>query len=134
MASLIGRQLLSFAAVAAAILWLRFVAPWIARLFGLPLRGTIWTKERQNQHLTKAQFILAVGILEIGLAGFIWCAWEDALPLILRQETAHFTLFRLSFDLGFWLIVGAVIGLISASSQVGESPVLTIELSKKQKL
>ena len=98
----------------------------------MPLRSPIWTKERQNQHLTKSQFVLAVGVLEIGLGGFIWFAWEDALPFFLKQEPAHLALVRVSFDLGFCLLVGAVVGIMSASSQAGESPLLTMKLSRTQ--
>jgi hypothetical protein len=43
-------------------------------------------------------------------------------------------LVRLSFDLGFWLFAGAVVGFVAASSQVGESPLLTMDLSEKEKI
>jgi hypothetical protein len=59
--------LISFVRWPAAILWVWVVGPCLARLFGFPIRTAFWKPDRQNQQLTRPQFIWAFGVLVFGI-------------------------------------------------------------------
>src|SRR6185437_9433659 len=132
MANSIFRALLSFAGLPLAFLWCSFVTPWIARRFGVPVNSAWWTKERQNQHLTKPQFIWIFGVLELGLGYFIWITLRDAAGLFV-EKNRHFGSSDITFALGMCLFMGVVVGFICAPSQADESPVTGLHLAPNDK-
>jgi hypothetical protein len=124
--------LVQFACISAALLWVCFVGPWIARLCGIPVRAAFWTMNQQNQHLTRFQFVWAFGVLVYGVGMFIFSLAPDTLQRILLEKRWSAKLADLGFSLAITVFMGILIGFWCAPTQTGESSVTGLDLSRRQ--
>lgn len=124
--------LISFARGPAALLWVVFVGPWLARLCGIPVRAAFRRMDRQNQRLTRLQFVLAFGVLEWGVGMFIFSLDSDIIQRVLLEKQWSAKLVDLGFSLALSIFMGIVIGFWCAQTQIGESPVIELGLSRRK--
>ena len=124
--------LVNFLRGPAALLWICFVGPWISRMCGIPVRAAFWTMNRQTQRLTRFQFVLAFGVLIIGVGMFIFSLDSDIIQRVLLEKRWSEKLAELAFSLALSVFMGIVIGLICAPTQIDESPVTKLDLSRRQ--
>ena len=73
-------------AMTCSLLWIGIVAPAILRALGVPVSFGVWRIDRLNQHLSRTQYVWALGMFVWGL-GLFW----------------FFTV----FDLVTWKLLGA---------------------------
>ena len=103
-----------FGPILAGWLWSCAISPFISRLFSIPVRVGFLTTQR-NQHLTRPQFIFAVGVLGFGGGMFItWTGWYMLGPALLFVYPPTLTLQRILENLVIWLVAGAYLGIITA--------------------
>lgn len=69
-------------AVLGAWLWASFVAPAIARGFGVPMASG-WRLDRRNQHLSKLHYVWACGVFAAGSGLFLFITLRQYLCCIL---------------------------------------------------
>ncbi len=124
--------LVDLARGSAALLWVCFVGPWIARLCGIPVRAAFWTMDRQNHRLTRFQFVWAFGVLVVGVGMFIFNLDSDIIQRVLLEKRWSAKLAELGFLLALSIFMGIVIGFWCAPTQIGESPVTELDLSKRK--
>lgn len=100
-------------AAGSAVLWMSFLAPSIAHLFGAPLAFGFWRLDRKNSHLSKTQFLWWFGVFTFGVGIFLYGAVFDLLRLTLLHE--HLSFSRSSVG-GFVIAIlgGLLVGLTSA--------------------
>jgi hypothetical protein len=123
--------LVSIASGSAALLWVWFVGPWIARLCGIPVRAAFWRMDRQNPHLTRPQFVWAFGVLVYGVGMFIFNFGSYAILRVLLEKRWSARLVDLGFALALSIFMGIVIGFWCAPTQNGESPLTELDLSQR---
>jgi hypothetical protein len=99
-----------YACQLAALLWVCFVGPWIARLCGVPVRAAFWTMNRENQQLTRLQFVWAFGVLVCGFGIFIFNLAPDVIRHVLVEKPWSAKLKDLGFSLALSMFMGIVIG------------------------
>ena len=125
-------QLISFVRWPAAFLWICFVGPWFARLFGIPVRAAFWNTDRHNQQLTRVQFVWAFGVLIFGIGFSIFNFDVDIFHKILLEKQWSAKLIEFGFDFALSVFMGVVIAFWCAPTQKGESPITSIDLTKHQ--
>lgn len=124
--------LVQFACVSAALLWVCFVGPWIARLCGIPVRAAFWTMNRQSQRLTRFQFIWAFGVLVFGVGMFIFNLAPDVIQRVFLEKRWSAKLADLGFSLALTVFMGVVVSFVCAPTQTGDSPVTELDLSRRK--
>ena len=124
--------LVDFARGSAALLWVCFVGPWIARLCGIPVRAAFWTMDRQGYRISRAQFVWAFGVLLIGVGLFIFCLDSDVIQRVLLEKRWSAKLADLGLMLAITVFMGIVVGFWCAPTQIGESPVTELDLSQRK--
>jgi len=122
---------LGFVRWPAAILWVCFVGPWFARLFGIPVRA-FWKMDHQNQRLTRFQFVWTFGVLIFGVGLSIFNLDLGMLHRILLEKQWSAKLIDLGFEFALSVFMGIVIAFWCAPSQMGESPVTELDLSQRR--
>lgn len=123
--------LVDFARISAALLWVCFVGPWIARLCGIPVRASFWTMDRPSHRLTRFQFVWAFGVLLIGVGMFIFSCDSDLIQRVLLEKHWSAKLLDLGFSLALSVFMGIVIGFWCAPTQNDESSVTGLGLSQR---
>jgi hypothetical protein len=121
-----------FASALAASLWVLFVGPWIARFCGIPVRADFWTMNRQDHRLTRFQFVWAFGVLVYGVGMFLFTLAPDVIHRLSMENRWSARLADLGFSLAITVFMGILIGLWCAPTQIGESPVTRLDLSRRQ--
>jgi pheromone shutdown protein TraB len=106
-----------------------FIGPWIARLCGIPVPSKFWTKNWQNRHLPRLQFVWAFGVLIFGVGMFRFSLGSDIARRVLLEKRLSAKLFDLGFALAFSIFMGIVVAFWCAPTQAGESPVIELGLS-----
>lgn len=124
--------LISVAKWPVAFLWVCFVGPWLARLFGIPVRAAFWKMGRQNERLTRFQFVWAFGVLVFGVGLFIFNLDLDNLHKVLLEEPWSAKLIDLIFEFALSVFMGIVIAFWCAPTQMDESPVTELDLSERR--
>jgi hypothetical protein len=124
--------LVSFVRWPAALLWVCFVGPWIARLFGIPVRAAFWRMDRQDQRLTRLQFVWAFGVLVFGVGFFIFNLDSDIIHRVLLEKRWSAKVLDLAFELVLSVFMGIVIAFWCAPTQMGESPVTELDLTQRR--
>jgi len=124
-------QLVSFACGSLALVWICFVGPWLARLCGVPVRAAFWTMNRQNPPMTRLQFVWAFGVLVCGIGIFIFNFGPNIAKWVLDKRSSGST-FGVVFALAISVFMGVVIGFWCAPTQVGESPITQLDLSRRK--
>lgn len=107
---------------AAAVLWILFVGPSVSTLCGISVRPEFWKMNRQQEPLTRFQFVLAFGVLNWGIGIFLLNS-SDSILRVAVEKHLNAQLFDLGLSLALSLLLGIVIGLACARTQIGESPV-----------
>ena len=103
-----------FCPILAGWLWSCAISPLISRLFSIPARIGFLTT-RRNQHLTRLQFIFAIGVFGWGVGMFIaWTGWYLLGPALFFVYPPSPTLQHILGYLLVWLSAGAVIGMVGA--------------------
>jgi hypothetical protein len=123
--------LVSFVRWPAAFLWVCFVGPWIARLFGIPVRAAFWKMSRQNQQLTRFQFVWAFGVLVFGVGLFIFNLDLDDIQRVILEKHWSAKLIDLGFEFALSVFMGIVIAFWCAPTQIGESPITELDISQR---
>jgi hypothetical protein len=121
--------LISFVRWPAAILWVWVVGPCLARLFGFPIRTAFWKPDRQNQQLTRPQFIWAFGLLVFGIGFGIVNLDSDTIHTFLLAKSWSAKLVPLGFQLALSIVMGTAIAFWCAPAQLDEPPVTKLDLS-----
>ena len=88
--------------------------------------------DREGHRLTRFQFVWAFGVLVIGLGLFIFNLDTDVIQRVLQEERWSEKLAELGFLLALSVFMGVVIGLWCAPTQIGESPVTELDLSRRK--
>jgi hypothetical protein len=92
-------------AFSAAALWMSVLAPLTAKALGVPARISLWRIDRQNQHLTRTQYVWSIGVLDFGICMFLIHAMMSygEVPYTLRSISGWLlvSLF-VGFAFGFW--------------------------------
>jgi hypothetical protein len=114
-----------------ALLWVAFVGPWIARLCGIPVRAAFWRVDRQSQRLTRAQFVLAFGVLIFGVGMSMFNLDSDTIHRVLLEKRWSAKIIDLGLEIALSVFMGIVIGFWCAPTQIGESPVIELDLSQR---
>ncbi len=120
--------LVDFARVSAALLWVLLVGPWLARLCGIPVRAAFWRNDQQNYRLTRLQFVWAYGVLVFGVGLFIFNLDSHIVQRILLEKQWSAKLVDLGFSLALSIFMGIVVAIWCAPTQMGESPVVKLDL------
>src|SRR3569833_2844830 len=121
-----------FARWPAAILWICLVGPWLARLFGIPIRAAFWRPDRQSQQLTRLQIVCAYGVLIFGIGLSIFNLDSDILHRVLSEKSWSAKLIDLGFQIALSTFMGIVIAFWCAPTQINESPVTKLDLSERR--
>jgi pheromone shutdown protein TraB len=124
--------LVNFARESAALLWVCFVGPWIARLCGIPVQAAFWKMDRQTPRLTRLQFVWAFGVLVCGVGISIFNFDSDIIQRVLLEKRWSAKLSEIGFELAISVFMGIVIGFVCAPTQIGETPVTTLDLSRRK--
>jgi hypothetical protein len=124
--------LVQFVCGSAALLWVCFVGPWVVRLCGIPVRAAFWTKNGQDHHLTRFQFIWAFGVLVFGVGMFIFSLAPDVIQRVLLEKRWGAKLADLGFSLAITVFMGIIIAFWCAPTQTDDSPVTTLDLSGRK--
>jgi hypothetical protein len=132
MNGLLIHGLLFIARVSAALLWVWFAGPWIARSFGIPVQAAFWRMDRQKQRLTRLQFVVAFGVLIFGVGLFIFNCDSETIQRVLLEKrwTARFA--YLGFSLALSVFMGIIIGFVCAPAQIDEPQVTDLGLSRRK--
>lgn len=124
--------LVSVASWSAAFLWVCFVGPWLARLFGIPVRAAFWKMDRENERLTRFQFVWAFGVLVFGVGLSIFNLDLDILHKVLLEKAWSAKMIDLGFEFALSVFMGIVIAFWCAPTQMDESPVTELDLSERR--
>ena len=124
-------QLVSFVSGSLALLWICFVGPWLARLCGVPVRAAFWTMDRQqNPPITRFQFVWAFGVLVCGIGLFIFNFGPNFAKWVPYKRSSG-SMLEVFFAFAISVSMGVVIGFWCAPTQIGESPVTELDLSRR---
>src|ERR1700752_2314902 len=115
--------LISFARWSAAILWVCVVGPWLARLFGIPIRAAFWKSDRQNEQLTRRQFMWVFGVLVFGVGFSIFNLDSEVIHRLLTEKTWSSRLIDLGVQVLLSICMGIAVVFWCAPTQLDESPV-----------
>src|SRR3569833_2811836 len=108
--------LVSLASGSAALLWICFVGPWIARLCGIPVRAAFWTMDRENSPVTRLQFVWAFGVLVCGIGIFIFDFGPNVSQWILEKRSRS-SVSEIVLALAISTFMGIIIGFWCAPTQ-----------------
>lgn len=122
--------LVSFVRWPAALVWVCFVGPWIARLCGVPVRAAFWKLDNQGQRLTRFTFVWAFGVLVFGVGLAIFNMDLDVIQRVLLEKSWSAKLFDLGFEFALSIFMGVVIAFWCAPTQMDESQVTQLDLSQ----
>ena len=123
--------LINFVRWSAAILWVCFVGPWLARLLGFPVRAAFWKSDRYQQ-LTRRQFIWVFGVLIFGVGFGIFNLDSDVIHRVLLEKQWTARLIALGFQLLLSICMGIAVVFWCAPTQFDESPVTKLDLSQRR--
>ena len=115
----------------AAFLWVCFVGPWFARLFGIPVRAAFWKIDQRKERLSRFQFVWAFGVLIFGIGMFIFNLDWGILHRVLLEKQWSAKLIELGFEFALSVFMGIVIAFWCAPTQMDESPVTELDLSQR---
>lgn len=118
----------------AALFWVCFAGPWIARLCGIPLRATFWTMAKENPRVTRTQFVWAFGVCTLGVGLFLFSLDSGLIQQIYLQKSWNATLGRIGFSLALSIFMGVVVAFWCAPTQIGEPAVTELKISEKNNL
>ena len=124
--------LVSIARGSGALLWISFIGQWVARLCGLPVRAAFWRIDRQNQHLTRLQFVWAFGVLVFGIGMSIFNFDSDVIQRVLLDKRWSAKVFDVGFEIALSVFMGIVVAFWCAPTQLGKSPVIELDLSQRR--
>lgn len=124
--------LVDFVRESAALLWVCYVGPWIARLCGIPVRAAFWKMDQQTPHLTRLQFVWAFGVLVCGVGLSILNFGSDVIQRVLLEKRWGAKLSEIGFELALSVFMGIVIGFVCAPTQTDISPLTTLDLPRRQ--
>ena len=86
----------------------------------------------QGQRLTRFQFIWAFGVLVFGVGMFIFDLAPDVIQRVFWEKRWSAKLSEIGFELAISVFMGIVIGFVCAPTQIGETPVTALDLSRRQ--
>jgi hypothetical protein len=118
--------------IVASLLWLLLIAPKIEQWLELPIDRRSSPLGSRYERLTKSQFLLTFGVLDLGCTFFIWSFGEDWVIALLASNRHFDLLFDLIFNLAFSVVIGVAVGLLSASWQLSRSPFTKSDLNEKR--
>ena len=88
--------------------------------------------DRENQHLTRPQFVWAFGVLILGIGLFILGLDWYTIQRVLLDKGWIAKSADLGLLLGISVFMGIVVGFWCAPTHNDESPVIELDLSERQ--
>ena len=115
----------------AALLWVIFVGPWLARSLGIPVRAAFWKTDRRDMRLTRFQFVWAYGVLIFGIGLFLFNLDSETLRRLFLERQWSARLADVGFEFGLTIFMAIVVAFWCAPTQADQSPVTELDLSKR---
>ena len=105
---------LFLASLVCTYLWIAVIAPLLMRAVGVPVGIGLWRIDRRNQHLSRRQYVWAVGIVAWGMGMFLGMNVSDYLEWRFGGDAfAPHTLIRIAISFLIWALAGWQFGVLS---------------------
>jgi len=107
-----------FIAAACGLLWIGVIAPAILRSLGFPIALGF-----RNQHLSRTQYVWAVGVFSFGLGSFLFSIVSEYLEWkLLGEQLSYPSPTHIIVGLVIWPLAGWSFGVITAPRRKNGTP------------